>query len=295
MRLGDFLRSKAKTEEADQSSDHVPGWRSQVQSIPVKSIRVNQYQPRRIFAQSELEELALSMRDHGILHPIVVRPADGGYELVVGERRLRASKMLGWERIPAIVREMTDAQVAEVALIENIQREDLGLFEEVEGLKRLIDEFHFTQEQLASRLGKSQSSIANKLRLLRLSQGAREIITRESLSERHARALLPLTDPEDQLACLAQVVEKGLNVRETELLVQKMLSKKDGERKRERQNIKGIYKDYRLLRNSVKQLVDQMNAGGAHVDLKEVKEEDFVEIRIRFHVGQSTSAEGEGA
>lgn len=289
MRLGDLLRAKAKS-ESPKSSFNVPGddgggWREEVLSLPLDEIRPNPYQPRREFSQEQLEELAASIREHGVLHPIVVRRKDGAYELVAGERRWRACRLLGWERIPAIVREMSDAEAAAVGLIENLQREGLNFFEEAEGYRRLMEEFGLTQEELARWLGKSQSAVANKLRLLRFEGPVRERISREMLSERHARALLRLERTEDQLEALEIVVAKQLNVRETELLVEKLLKgRKEGETKRaRRQRMKGVYKDYRLLRNSVKKLVDQMEADGVPVEFEEIEEGTFIEIRIRIH------------
>ena len=285
VRLGDILRSRAKSESAKAPVAEESAWREEIVSLPIAEIVPNPFQPRREFTEEQLRELAASIQEHGVLHPVVVRPREDGFELVVGERRYRACRMLGWERIPAIVREMSDGEIAEIALIENLQREGLTFFEEAEGYKRLLDEFGLTQEELAKRLGKSQSSVANKLRLLRFEAPVREAISREMLSERHARALLRLERTEDQLEALAMITKKGLNVRETEQLIEGMLSEQQptGKKKRRTQLIKGVYKDYRLLRNSVKKLVDQMNADGAKVDFDELEEGTFIELRIRIH------------
>lgn len=287
MRLGDILRAKAKVESPKPVVAETSTWREEVVSLPLAEIAPNPFQPRREFSQEQLQELAVSIQEHGVLHPVVVRPKGDGFELVVGERRYRACQMLGWERIPAIVRELNDVEVAEIALIENLQREGLNFFEEAEGYKRLLEEFGLTQEELAKKLGKSQSAVANKLRLLRFEPPVREVISREMLSERHARALLKVEGVEKQLEVLRQIIERDLNVRETELLIEAILSgnarvdnKKD---KRRTQSMKGVYKDYRLLRNSVKKLVDQMNADGAKVEFEEVEEGTFVEMRIRIH------------
>lgn len=284
VRLGDILRAKTKGESPRLPVADGPGWKEEVLSIPIVEIEPNPYQPRREFTEEQLKELAASIQEHGILHPVVVRPKESGFELVVGERRFRACRMLGWERIPAIVRKMSDAEMAEIALIENLQREGLSFFEEAEGYKRLLDEFGLTQEELAKRLGKSQSAVANKLRLLRFDEPVREVISREMLSERHARALLRLERVEDQLRALEMIAKKQLNVRETETLVERMLSEAPlAKVKRKTQSIRGVYKDYRLLRNSVKKLVDQMNADGVKVEFDEIEEGTFVELRIRIH------------
>lgn len=282
VRLGDLLRSRSQG--GQESRDLVASWREEVQSIPIEAIARNPYQPRIEFDDEQLQELAASIREHGVLHPVVVRKKGDGYELVVGERRLRACKLLEWETMPAIVREMSDGEVAEIALIENLQRENLNFFEEAEGYKRLLEEFGLTQDELAGRLGKSQSAIANKLRLLRLDPDVRKAISREMLSERHARALLKLTDPKDQMRAVDVVVQQALNVRQTEEWVEKELQggdSRDDEKRRRRQSVKGVYTDYRLLFNSVKQLVKQMKADGVGIELNEQREDDYVELRIR--------------
>lgn len=282
VRLGDILRANKGKLEMEKSGDHqAVGWREEVESLPIDEIKRNPYQPRLEFDEDHLRELADSIEEHGVLQPIVVRRKGDGYELVAGERRLRACRLLGWTSVPAIVRELTDTETAEIALIENLQREDLGFFEEASGYKRLIDEFGLTQEELAKRLGMSQSAIANKLRLLRLSDAVQERISREMLSERHARVLLKLESEAEQLRAVEVFVEKGFNVRQAEEWVEKLQAGTGGS-KRRRRMMKGVYKDYRLLFNSVRKLVDQMNADGAQVELEERDEQEFVELRIRI-------------
>lgn len=284
MRLSDILRSRGRT-EADQSVPNPEtAWREEVQSVPLAEIRQNPYQPRIDFDEEQLQELAASIREHGILHPVVVRPREDGFELVVGERRLRACTILGWESIPAIVREMSDSEVAEVALIENVQREGLSFFEEAEGYRRLIEEFGMTQEVLAQRLGKSQSAIANKIRLLKLPEEVRRRISREMLSERHARALLKLPSEEIQLEAIEVIVHQGYNVRQTDEWVANKLQNIAGaeEKETKKRSVKGVLKDYRLLVNSIRKLVDQMNQGGIPVELVEEESEGHLEMRIRL-------------
>ena len=266
-----------------------------MRSIPIAEIRPNPFQPRLEFDTEQLEELAASIREHGVLHPVVVRPKDHGYELVVGERRLRACQLLKWESIPAIVREMSDTEAAEIAIIENIQREGLNFFEEAEAYRRLIEEFGLTQDELAERLGKSQSAIANKLRLLRFTPEVRAKISREMLSERHARALLRIKDDEQIERALEVVITQGLNVRQTEEWIEAHLEPKTkssgkGDR-RKKQAVKGVYKDYRLLLNSVRKMAEQMKSGGAKIEVFEEDGDDFIEIRIRVH----QAVDGKGA
>lgn len=282
MKLTDVLRSKARaTGEIDEQVQ--PGdWQEQVQALPVELIKPGKYQPRTDFDHKDLAELAQSISEHGVLHPIVVRRANIGYELIVGERRLRACKMLGWDSIPAIVRDMTDKAAAELALIENLQRKDLHLFEEAEGYQRLLEEFDLTQEELAKRLGKSQSTIANKIRLLKLPESVRKIISREMLSERHSRCLLGLENEADQLKILQRVIEKDLNVRETEELVKEFLQKDSVPEESERrgQKRKLIVKDVRLFTNSVRQLADSLISGGLEVDFQEREHHDCYELLV---------------
>ena len=158
-----------------------------VREIPLDDLAPNPYQPRRKFAKEEMAELAESIRQYGVLQPVVARPAPEGLELVAGERRLRACKMLGLMTIPTIVKELTDQDMAILSLVENLQREDLNFLEEAQGYYNLLEEFGFTQEELAQRIGKSQSTIANKIRLLKLSPRVRSYISREIITERHAR------------------------------------------------------------------------------------------------------------
>ena len=179
MRLTDVLRSKMRPQDADTPPVLEGQTQERIEHLPIELIQASQYQPRSEFDDEGLDELAQSIAEHGVLHPIVVRKSHIGYEVVVGERRLRACRRLGFETIPAIVREFADREAAEVALIENLQRKDLRLFEEAEGYRRLLEEFGLTQEELAVRLGRKQSSIANKLRLLRLPDKVKEIISRK--------------------------------------------------------------------------------------------------------------------
>lgn len=286
MRLGDLLRSRNTSVAAvnENTAEKEPeGWSERVISVPIDSIEVNQYQPRTSFDEESLQELAASIREHGILHPMIVRPLDNDrYELIVGERRLRACKMLGWEKVPVIVRRMDNRGAAELALIENLQREDLNCIEIAEGYRRLLDEFGLTQEELAARLGSSQSSVANKLRLLRLPEEVRARISQEMIGERHARALLALKDKELQLQVIEKIVNEGLNVKQTEELVKQLVEGEKKEKPKQR-NIIRIHPDVRLLRNSIKKLVSDMKAGGSNVKLEEREVEDGIELVIRIN------------
>ncbi|HHT74090.1 MAG TPA: ParB/RepB/Spo0J family partition protein [Firmicutes bacterium] len=282
MKLTDVLRSKARTEAAGTAPPEVGYEQEVIEHLPIHLIQTSQYQPRSTFDEDALDELAQSIAEHGVLHPIVVRRSQVGYELVVGERRLRACRMLGFETIPALIRDFADKQAAELALIENLQRKDLRLFEEAEGYRRLLDEFGMTQDELAARLGKSQSSIANKLRLLKLPEAAREIISREMLSERHARALLRLDREDDVLKVLGQVVERNLNVRQTEELVERVIQRVDVEAGPLKEPPKRtlVLKDLRTFRNSIKSLTDTLQRSGLEVAVEERESDDAFELLV---------------
>ena len=187
--------------------------------ISVDRLSPNPFQPRRSFTEEGLEQLAESIRHHGVLQPIVVRPSGDGYQLIAGERRWRAAQIAGLQRIPAVVRELDDPSMVQVALIENLQREDLNPIEEASAYRRLMDEFNMTQEQLSSTIGMSRPAIANAVRLLNLPTEIQRAVEERKLSEGHARCLLAISDQEDQLKVAAQIIANGLNVRQAEELV----------------------------------------------------------------------------
>ncbi len=291
MRLGDVLKAMGKDRSGSGQQRDMSENREQVVEIPVAAIEANPFQPRSQFDEEAMAELVQSLSDHGLIQPVIVRPCSGGYQLIAGERRLRAAKELGWKTISAIVRELDDAASAQVALIENLQREDLSYWEEAEAYQRLLQEFGMTQEELAGKIGKSQSAIANKLRLLKLSPRVRGRISREIMSERHCRALLALESEETQLIVI-EAVEKGrLSVKETEALVRRLRKRDKGEDEGRRQKVVRLWRDARLLQNSVRQLVEGMRAGGAVVELEEKQEPGLLEMRIR--VKQESTARGE--
>lgn len=193
--------------------------------VAVEHIDPNPYQPRRSFDDAKLEELAASIREHGVVQPIVVRPLGGGrYELVAGERRWRACRLLGMESVPAVVKDLSASQTTELALIENIQREDLSPLEEAGALRTLMQEFGFTQEQLALRLGKSRPYVANILRLLQLPNEIQVLVSQGQLSAGHARALLSIEEPQKMIVIGREIARRGLNVRSTEEMVRKIVN-----------------------------------------------------------------------
>lgn len=187
-----------------------------VRHVEVERIRPNPYQPRREFEGPALEELERSLREHGLLQPLVVRPAEDGWQLVAGERRWRAARRIGWSQVPAIVRELSDEQMLLLALVENLQRESLSAIEEAVGYQRLIDGFGLTQQEVAERVGRDRSTVSNSLRLLTLPDSVRELLAEGRLTAGHARAILMAGDAARQVTLAREVVEEGLSVRETE-------------------------------------------------------------------------------
>lgn len=193
-----------------------------VEHIHVKSIKANPYQPRKIFDEAAIQELSASIKEHGILQPIILRRTGTTYEIVVGERRFRAAQMAGLEEVPAIIRVLTDEETMEWAILENLQREDLTPIEEAEAYHSLMDNLALTQEQLAFRLGKSRPHIANHVRLLSLPEKIRNYISESKLSMGHGRTLLGLRKKEQIPLVAEQILKEGLNVRQLERLVQKL-------------------------------------------------------------------------
>ncbi len=219
--LGALLQDNKPPVRDDVSQDAV-------QEIPVDEIQANRYQPRQDFDEGALGELEESIRSYGVLQPILVRrlPHEG-YELIAGERRLRAARQAGIQKIPAILREFNDIQISEIALIENIQREDLNVLEEARAYARLMGEFHHTQETLAKKLGRSRSHIANTMRLLKLAPKVQDDVAEGRLSMGQARPLLALEDPAVQCSAAEKILEEGLSARQSEALVKRLLNSEE--------------------------------------------------------------------
>lgn len=266
-----------------RNSDGAKGSKRLVE-VNVASIHPNPYQPRATFDEESIAELAQSIQQVGLLQPLLVRKVDDGYELVAGERRLRAVTSLGMEKVACIVQQdIENESSAMMALIENLQREDLHYLEEAQCYQKLLETYGLTQEELANRLGKSQSSIANKLRLLKLSDEVKAAMTEKRLSERHARALLKLTDDKQRLDAVEKIAEKGLSVKETEQMVEKTLNKAYDERQdgaKPRPKLMRIVRDYRLFMNTINQAVNQLRESGMTVEVEQSDRADGVDIKI---------------
>lgn len=259
-------------------------------SIPVNCILPNPYQPRKVFPDESLQDLCESIRQVGLIQPISVRKLGGPYyELIAGERRLRACRMAGIRRIDAIVLPANDQDSAMVALVENLQRENLSFFEEAEGYYNLINEHGFTQEELARRMGKTQSAVANKLRLLKLSPAIRRRLAESTLSERHARALLRIHDEKVQEKLLEQFISRDMTVRAAEELVEMTLQKLYADRSQRGEDlgnvkprVKRAMRDSRLLLNTFRRVAKDMRVVGANIQYEESASEEFWEVHIRI-------------
>lgn len=247
--------------------------------LSMEEIYPNPQQPRKEFDELALMELASSIRQHGLLQPITVRPVERGYQIVMGERRFRACRLLGFSHIDAFVLSSGPEESALLALIENLQRENLHYLEEAEAYAELLHQ-GMTQEALARRLGKSPSGVANKLRLLKLEPELRHFLLEEGLSERHARALLALPDGAARFRIARQAAAQHLTVRETEALVaraQKRLPVPPPARR-----VISLVRDHRLYLNAIKSVVAQMRETGMQADLTATEEGDWLEVRIRM-------------
>lgn len=265
----------------------------QVLLIPSDSIYPNPNQPRKVFDQSELVNLAISIRMNGILQPITVREVENGYELVSGERRLRASKLAGLLNVPCIVVEVNSLKSAVFALIENLQRQNLGYFEEAQAINKLMKDFSLSQDEAARRLGKAPSTVSNKLRLLGLPEEARNLLSENGLSERHARALLRLQE-EDIMEVLQKVIDRKLNVTQTEKLVDEYVSRG----KAPKRQTKIMFSDVKIFLNTINNALDTMQKAGIKAQFRREDKEDsyiyFIEIPKRSVYKTKESPEKEG-
>ncbi len=251
-------------------------------TVPTDSIVKNPHQPRKIFEEAALFELAESIRSCGIIQPLTVRKLnDVTYELIAGERRLKAARLIGLQEVPVIVMNVNEDASALVALIENLQRADLTFFEEAISYDKLIREFAYTQDELAFKLGKKQSTIANKLRLLRLGDEIKALAVEHQFSERHCRALLRLENEDLQKKVVHQIVAKNLNVMETEAYVDHLLSEKASREKKEKRLIP-LFRDIRIFSNTLKQAVEMMNKAGVPADTKKSETDAYIEYVIRI-------------
>lgn len=264
-----------------------------IHNIPVKNIYPNPNQPRKDFDERSLFGLAQSIKDYGIIQPLSVRlilPETHNcppvYELIAGERRLRAVKLLFWDSVPCVIVNADKQVSAEIAIIENLQREDLNFFEQAKAIQKLIELFEYTQEQAARRLSVSQSYIANKLRILKLSEEDRDIITEYGLTERHARSFIRIQDGEERKKVIALVIKRAMNVSSTEKYIDKMLGETGTEKEqsnyRNYKNKKASYivKDVRLFLNTIDKVVDTIAQTGINIKSEKTDKGEYIEIYL---------------
>ncbi|WP_108672273.1 nucleoid occlusion protein [Peribacillus acanthi] len=257
-----------------------PSSNEEIKNIPIADIVPNRYQPRTVFNDDKIAELAQTIHTHGIIQPIVVRSYEPGkFEIIAGERRFRALQKLGWETAPVLIKDFNDTETASVALIENLQREELSPIEEAIAYGKLLELHNLTQEALAQRLGIGQSTVANKLRLLKLPQEIQEAVLAKKITERHARSLIPLKDPQKQVFLLQEIIEKNLNVKQTEERVVKMLTSPDKKAKPKR---KAFSKDMRIAVNTIRQSLTMVTDNGINLDSEEEEFEDYYQFTIKI-------------
>lgn len=256
----------------------------QIQDLELDKIVPNRYQPRREFSEDSIKELAETLDKDGLLQPIVVREDGDQYEIIAGERRYRAAKSLGWETIPAIVKNMDDDQAASLALIENLQREDLNPIDEAKAYTNLMKLNNLTQTALAKDMGKSQSYVANKLRLLKLGDEVQQALIEGKITARHGRALIGLSQ-DDQKRVLAEIEAKGLNVKQTEEIakdVEAYFNPKPKAKSEQKRVVNRIPKDLKVQINTIKKAVKLAEDSGIKVKIKEDKNPDDYKITIEL-------------
>ena len=247
-----------------------------IHSIETGKITANPNQPRKVFTDDAIIKLADSIRQYGMIQPITVRKTGENYEIISGERRLRAAKELGMECVPCVIMDINEEKSAEISIIENLIREDLNIFEQAQAIETLIDTYNLTQEEIARKLSNSQSFVANKLRLLRLSSSEREKILKNNLTERHARALLRVYDPILREKLLNSIIEQGLNVGKSEELIDIALSKETNKAIKR----KNSYKDIKSFYIAIDRAVDSVKNSGINIKSRRIENDEYVELTI---------------
>ncbi|TWT06256.1 nucleoid occlusion protein [Planococcus sp. CPCC 101016] len=272
---GDKANETAKKGAAEHKTSE------EVMQLPLDKIHANKYQPRTVFDEEKIEELARTIHVHGVIQPIVVRKSDteGEYEIIAGERRFRAMKSLDWTEVPAIIRNLSDKETASIALIENLQREELTSIEEAHAYQNLLEIQEITQEALAQRLGKGQSTVANKLRLLKLPEEIQMALLNRQLTERHARALLQVKNTELQKKLFDETLEENLNVKQLEMKVSKLLS---DEPKKTKARRKAVSRDMRIAMNTIKESLNMVSKSGIDLTTEEEEHEEYYQITVKI-------------
>lgn len=253
---------------------------NKLKNIDINKIQANVNQPRTVFNETKIDELAASIKENGLIQPIVVRKNNGVYQIIAGERRYRACRLLNMKQVPCIIEDYTDKQTQTLAIIENIQREDLSPLEEAKAYQALIKEYDYNQTELAEIVGKKQSTIANKLRLLKLSDDVQFSLNQKQITERHARAMLSL-DEEKQQEVLREVLKKKLTVADTERLIKK--EPKPKKKKAEADVKKTISRNVKIALNTLNQVITMIEKTGTSLQQKTEDLEDEYVITIRIH------------
>lgn len=271
--LGALIAS-AETEEAG------------IKELRINEVEPNTEQPRKHFNDEKLSQLAESIKQHGIVQPLIVKKAGDTYKIVAGERRWRAARLAGLDTVPVIIRELSSKQVMEIALIENLQREDLNPIEEAEAYEKLINDFGMTQEEISKTVGRSRPAIANSIRLLSLQDKLRSFVINGDISSGHARALLSIDDKDLQLKALDEIIKRSLNVRETEALVKNLLTRK------EKKKAVKLNEEYQAIEDKLRnffgtkvKLLNGRKNGRILIEYYSVEELDRI-VNIMFHVKQ---------
>lgn len=254
----------------------------EILNIPVWQIETNRYQPRLEFNEESLDELAESIREHGLIQPITVRKVGEGYEIIAGERRFRACKKIGYFEVPCVIMSAGEIETAQMALVENIQRENLSAIEEAKAYVEIMRQASCTQEELAQKMGKSQSTIANKIRLLNLPEPIQQAVNERVITERHARAILS-APKEEQIKVFDQIVKKGMTVSQSEQYIKGKLEK--DHQKEIKKRTHGVVRHVRIAFNTIYQAVKMVRDAGMQVDVEEVETEKDYQMIIRFPKG----------
>ena len=251
--------------------------RVEVVQVSINKITPNSSQPRTFFKEESIDELSNSIKEYGVLQPILLRDDGKGYTIIAGERRFRAAQLAGLDKIPAIIKRMDNKEVALIALVENVQREDLNFLEEAKAYKKLMEEFGLTQNEIAIKVSKKQSTISNKIRLLSLPEEIQEKILENKLTERHARALLKLNDEAERRKVIDRIISNNLNVKQTEKIIEEIQQKKE-EMLRKKNKIN--YISYKIYLNTIRKAFNQIKEMEKNVNYEQLDKGEYVEVRI---------------
>lgn len=251
--------------------------KSKINMIETNKIEPNPHQPRTNFNKTDLEKLAESIKNFGIIQPLIVSKKDKDYQLIAGERRLRAAKLINLKKVPAIINDYQEEEIAEISLVENIQRQDLNFLDEALAYYSIMNKFDISQTELSNKVGKSQSTIANKLRILKLPEEILALIRKYDLSERHARSLLKLDEKDKQIEFIQKAKDNNLSVRAFNRLIEKELKEKDNKKQ-----VKTYYKDVRLLKNTLNSAIKQIRKAGIDVNVTKEEEENYIMYNIKI-------------